>query len=126
MLVLSNTTTLNLLLSKLLQECLQQTNSSSPSQESSASDSLAIIYVLLMLGLFGFFTVGVMVTNLRARRLEGPRDPYNTYIATDAWHKKDREYLQAKLIESCKLCCVLENQLAVEQPGMKIPEEKSS
>ncbi|RLV88717.1 hypothetical protein DV515_00015360 [Chloebia gouldiae] len=126
MLVLSNTTALNLLLSKLLQECLEGTNSSAPAQEGSASDSLAIIYVLLMLGLFGFFTAAVMVSNLRARRLEGPRDPYNTYIATDAWHRKDRECFQAKLIESYQLCCVLENQLAVEQPGTKIPEEKSS
>ncbi|NXB89304.1 KCNE1 protein, partial [Vidua chalybeata] len=125
-LALSNSTALSLLLSKLLQECLERTNSSSPSQERRASDSLAVIYVLLMLGLFGFFTVGVMVSNLRARRLEGPRDPYNTYIATDAWHRRDREYLQAKLMESYKLCCVLENQLAVEQPGTKIPEEKSS
>ncbi|NXP96062.1 KCNE1 protein, partial [Passerina amoena] len=125
-LALSNTTALSLLLSKLLQECLERSNSSAAPQQSSASDSLAIIYVLLMLGLFGFFSVGVMVTNLRARRLEGPCDPYNTYIATDAWHRKDREYLQAKVLESCKLCCVLENQLAVEQPSRKIPEEKSS
>lgn len=126
MLVLSNNTALNLLLSKLLQDYPEQTNSSAPSQVRSASNNLEIIYVLLMVGLFGFFTVGVMVTNLRARRFEGPRDPYNTYIATDAWHKKDREYFQAKVIENYKLCCVLENQLAVEQPGTKIPEEKSS
>ncbi|NXL73336.1 KCNE1 protein, partial [Leptocoma aspasia] len=125
-LVLSNSTALNLLLSKVLQQCLERANSSAPSQVRSTSDSLAIIYVLLMVGLFGFFTVGVMVTNLRARRLEGPRDPYNTYINTDAWHRKDREHLQAKLIENYKLCCVLENQLAVEQPGTTIPEEKSS
>ncbi|XP_072792129.1 potassium voltage-gated channel subfamily E member 1-like [Taeniopygia guttata] len=125
MLLLSNTTALTLLLSKLLQECLERTNSSAAAQEGSASDSLAIIYVLLMLGLFGFFTLGVMVSNLRARRLQGPRDPYHTYIATDAWRQKDREHFQAKVIESYKLCCVLENQLAVEQPGTKIPEEKS-
>ncbi|NXE71632.1 KCNE1 protein, partial [Calcarius ornatus] len=125
-LALSNTTALNLLLSKLLQECLERSNSSAAPQEGSASGSLAIIYVLLMLGLFGFFSLAVMVSNLRARRLEGPRDPYNTYIATDVWHRKDREYLQAKVLESCKLCCVLENQLAVEQPCRKIPEEKSS
>ncbi|NWV96223.1 KCNE1 protein, partial [Machaerirhynchus nigripectus] len=123
-LLLSNNTALNLLLSKLLQGCLEPTNSSAPSQVGSASNDLEIIYVLLLVGLFGFFTVGVMVTNLRARRLEGPRDPYNTYIATDAWRKKDREYLQAKVIENYKLCCVLENQLAVEQPATKIPEEK--
>ncbi|NXM99095.1 KCNE1 protein, partial [Sylvia borin] len=123
---LSNTTAPSLLLSKLLQECLERTNTSAPPQLRAASDSLEIIYVLLMLGLFGFFTVGVLVTNLRARRLEGPRDPYNTYIATDAWHQKDRQYFQAKLMENYKLCCVLENQLAVEQPALKIPEEKSS
>ncbi|NXS03808.1 KCNE1 protein, partial [Oxylabes madagascariensis] len=123
---LSNDTALSLLLSKLLQGCLEQTNSSAPPQVRSTSDNLEIIYVLLMLGLFGFFTAGVMVANLRARRLEGPRDPYNTYIATDAWHKKDRQYFQAKIIENYKLCCVLENQLAVEQPGTKIPEEKCS
>ncbi|NXL35781.1 KCNE1 protein, partial [Glaucidium brasilianum] len=125
-LVLSNDTALNSLLSKLLQDYLVQTNSSAASQVRSASSNLEIIYVLLMVGLFGFFTVGVMLTNIRARRLEDSRDPYNTYIATDIWHKKDREYFQAKLIENYKLCCVFENQLAVEQPSMHIPEAKSS
>ncbi|NXB43595.1 KCNE1 protein, partial [Leucopsar rothschildi] len=123
-LVLPNNTALNLLLSKLLQDCLEQTNSSAPAKVRSTSNNLEIIYVLLMLGLLGFFTVGVMVTNLRARRLEGPRDPYSTYIACDTWSRQDRLYCQAKLLQSCKLCCVLENQLAVEQPGSKIPEEK--
>ncbi|KFM10002.1 Potassium voltage-gated channel subfamily E member 1 [Aptenodytes forsteri] len=126
MLVLSNDTALNSLLSKLLQDYLEQMNSSAPSQVRSASSSLEIIYVLLMIGLFGFFTVGVMLTNIRARRLENSRDPYNTYIATDIWHKKDREYFQAKLIENYKLCCVFENHLAVEQPSTQIPEAKSS
>ncbi|KFQ31282.1 Potassium voltage-gated channel subfamily E member 1 [Mesitornis unicolor] len=126
MLVLSNDTALNSLLSKLLQDYLAQTNSSAPSQVRSTSNNLEIVYVLLMVGLFGFFTVGIMLTNIRARRLEDSRDPYNTYIATDIWHKKDREYFQAKLIENYKLCCVFENQLAVEQPSMQIPEAKSS
>ncbi|NXO45308.1 KCNE1 protein, partial [Locustella ochotensis] len=125
-LVPSNSTALNLLLSKLLQECLERTNSSAPAQVRSAGDSLEIIYVLLMLGLFGFFTAGVMVTNLRARRLAGPRDPYNTYIASDAWRRQDRRHLRAKVLENYQLCRVLENQLAVEQPGSEIPEEKCS
>ncbi|NXU22827.1 KCNE1 protein, partial [Thalassarche chlororhynchos] len=125
-LVLSNDTALNSLLSKLLQDYLEQTNSSAPSQVRSPSSNLEIIYVLLMIGLFGFFTVGMMLTNIRARRLEDSRDPYNTYIATDIWHKKDREYFQAKLIENYRLCCVFENQLAMEQPSMQIPEAKSS
>ncbi|KFV73192.1 Potassium voltage-gated channel subfamily E member 1 [Dryobates pubescens] len=126
MLVLSNTTATNSLLSKLLQDYLEQTNNSAPSPVRSAGTNLEIIYVLMMLGLFGVFTVGVMLTNIRARRLEGSQDPYNTYIATDIWHKKDRQYFQAKLIENYKLCCVFENQLAVEQPGMQLPEAKSS
>ncbi|NXU44095.1 KCNE1 protein, partial [Drymodes brunneopygia] len=125
-LVLSNSTALNLLLSKLLQHCLEQSNSSAPPQVRSAGDSLEIIYVLLMVGLFGFFTAGVMVTNLRARRPEGPPDPYSTYIASDTWHRRDRLLLQARLMDSYKLCCVLENQLAVEQPARRIPEEKLS
>ncbi|NXL59265.1 KCNE1 protein, partial [Chordeiles acutipennis] len=125
-LVLSNDTALNSLFSKLLQDYLEQTNSSAPSQVISASNDLEILYVLLMIGLFGFFTVGVMLTNIRARRLEDSRDPFNTYIATDIWHKKDREYFQAKLIENYKLCCVFENQLAVEQPSTHIPEAKAS
>ncbi|NWX20203.1 KCNE1 protein, partial [Aegotheles bennettii] len=125
-LVLSNNTAPNSLFSKLLQDYLEQANSSAPSQVRSAGNNLEIIYVLLMVGLFGFFTVGVMLTNIRARRLEDSRDPYNTYIATDIWHKKDREYFQAKIIENYKLCCVFENQLAVEQPSRQIPEVKSS
>ncbi|NXV79883.1 KCNE1 protein, partial [Atlantisia rogersi] len=125
-LVLSNNTALNSLLSKLLQHYLEQTNSSAPSQARSAGSNLEIIYVLLLIGLFGFFTVGVMLTNIRGKRLEDSHDPYNTYIATDIWHKKDREYFQAKLIENYKLCCVFENQLAVEQPSTQIPEAKSS
>lgn len=126
MLVLSNDTALNSLLSKLLQDHLEQTNTSAPSQMGSSSSNLEIIYLLMMVGLFGFFAVGVMLTNIRVKRLEDSCDHYNTYIATDIWHKKDREYFQAKLIENYKLCCVFENQLAVEQPNMQIPEAKSS
>lgn len=126
MLILSNDTALSILLSKLLQDHLEQTNSTTPSTVGSTGGSLEIIYVLMMVGLFGFFTVGVMVTNIRARRLEDSHNPYNMYIATDIWHKKDQEYFQAKLIENYKLCCVFENQLAVEQPSIHIPEEKSS
>ncbi|NXG12657.1 KCNE1 protein, partial [Sakesphorus luctuosus] len=128
-LVLSNSTALNLLLSKLLQDYLERTNSSAPAQVGSASSSssLEIVYVLLMVGLFGFFTAGVLVTHLRARSAPGTTEPYDSHLAKERWHRKDRQYLQAKVLESYKLCCVLENQLAmVEQPGAQIPEEKSS
>ncbi|XP_025977321.1 potassium voltage-gated channel subfamily E member 1 [Dromaius novaehollandiae] len=126
MLALSNDTALNSFLSKLFQDYLERTNSSAPSQVQSGGGSLEIVYVLLLIGFFGFFTVGVMLTNIRARKLEDSRDPYNMYIASDVWPKKDRAYFQAKLIENYKLCYVFENPLAVEQPDTQIPEVKSS
>ncbi|KFP25941.1 Potassium voltage-gated channel subfamily E member 1, partial [Colius striatus] len=125
MFLLPNNTALNSLFSNLLQDSLEQSNSSAPSQVKGASNNLEIIYVLVIIGLFGFFTVGAMLTNIRYRRLEDSHNPYNTYIATDIWHRKDKQYFQAKLIENYKLCCVFENQLAVEQPGTQIPEVKS-
>ncbi|NXG15963.1 KCNE1 protein, partial [Grallaria varia] len=129
-LLLSNSTALPLLLSKLLQECLEPPNSSAPApapaQPSDAGASLELLFVLLMVGLLGFFTAGVLVTNLRSRGPPGTPDPFDTYIATDRWRRKDREHLHAKGLQSYGLCCVLENQLAVEQPGAHIPQEKPS
>ncbi|XP_051647242.1 potassium voltage-gated channel subfamily E member 1 [Manacus candei] len=126
MLVPSNATALELLLSKLLQDYLERGNSSAPAPVRAVGSSLEILYVLLMLGLFGFFTVGVLVTNLRSRGPAGTPDPFDTYIASDLWSRKDRELLQAKVLESYKLCCVLENRLAPERPAAQIPEEKRS
>ncbi|NWS23314.1 KCNE1 protein, partial [Pachyramphus minor] len=125
-LVPSNDTALNLLLSKLLQNYLEQGNSSAPAQLRAGGSSLEIVYVLLMVGLFGFFTVGVMVTNLRSRGPAAGPEPCDGAVGPDVWRRKDRQHFQAKVLESYKLCCVLENQLAVEQPGAQIPEEKSS
>ncbi|NXA35763.1 KCE1B protein, partial [Eudromia elegans] len=125
-LVLSNDTALNSLLSKLLQDYLERTNSSAPPQVQSGGNNLEIVYVLMMIGLFGIFTLAATLTNLRSRRLEDPREPYNMYIDSDVWLKKDMAYFQAKLVENYKLCSVFENPLAVEQPNTKIPEVKSS
>ncbi|XP_050188856.1 potassium voltage-gated channel subfamily E member 1 [Myiozetetes cayanensis] len=123
MLVPSNHTALDLLLSKLLQHCLERSNSSTPAQARAGGSSLEIIYVLLMVGLFGFFTVGVLVTNLRSR---GSPEPHDARGAAERWRRRDRQQFQARVLESCKLCCVLDNQLAVEQPAVQIPQEKSS
>ncbi|NWU86719.1 KCE1B protein, partial [Onychorhynchus coronatus] len=122
-LALSNGTALDLLLSRMLQNSLEQSNGSVPAQvRGGGGGSLEIVYVLLMVGLFGFFTVGVMVTNLRSR---GSPEPYDPAAGSERWRRKDREQLQAKVLENYRLCCVLENQLAVEQPAAQIPEEKS-
>ncbi|KGL75172.1 Potassium voltage-gated channel subfamily E member 1 [Tinamus guttatus] len=126
MLVLSNDTALNSLLSKLLQDYLERTNSSAPSEVQSGGNHLEIVYVLLMIGLFGIFTLAATLTNIRFRKLEDPREPYNMYIDSDVWPKKDMACFQAKLVENYKLCSVFENPLAVEQPNTQIPEVKSS
>ncbi|XP_027764398.1 potassium voltage-gated channel subfamily E member 1-like [Empidonax traillii] len=119
----SNHTALDLLLSKLLQHCLERSNISTPAQaRGGGGGSLEIVYMLLMVGLFGFFTVGVLVTNLRSR---GSPEPHDGRGAAERWRRKDRQQFQARVLESCRLCCVLENQLAVGQPAAQIPQEKS-
>uniref|UniRef100_A0A8C8S0R3 Potassium voltage-gated channel subfamily E member 1 n=1 Tax=Pelusios castaneus TaxID=367368 RepID=A0A8C8S0R3_9SAUR len=119
---LSNDTALNSLLSKLVQEYVDQANNSSFSQAGKSSDNLAIVYVLMMLGFFGFFTLGTMLNYIRSKKLEHSNDPYNTYIATDTWHKKDKMNFQARLVGNYKSCYVFENQLAVEQSKNQIPQ----
>ncbi|TFK06840.1 transcription factor SOX-9 [Platysternon megacephalum] len=126
MATLSNDTALNSLLSKLLQEYVDRTNNSASSQAGKHSDNLEIIYVILLLGFFGFCTFGIMLSNIRSKKLEHSNDPYNIYIETDIWHKLDEANFHARIVESYKSCCVFENQLAVEQPINQIPQVKSS
>ncbi|XP_019379587.1 PREDICTED: potassium voltage-gated channel subfamily E member 1 [Gavialis gangeticus] len=126
MILPSNDTALNSLLSKLLQEYMDQKNNTVHSQVGRHTDNLEILYVVLLLGFFGFFTLGTMLNYIRSKKLEHSNDPYNVYIATDVWHKEDKASFKAKVIESYKLCSVFENQLAVEQPNNQIPEVKSS
>uniref|UniRef100_A0A8D0HPR1 Potassium voltage-gated channel subfamily E member 1 n=1 Tax=Sphenodon punctatus TaxID=8508 RepID=A0A8D0HPR1_SPHPU len=118
----SNNTALTSLLSKLLQDYMTQTHSPAPSPIAKTNDHLEVVYVLLLLGFFGFFTFGILLSYIRSKKLEHSHDPYNMYIDTDIWHKKDKENIQAKMRESYKLCYVFENQLAVEQPNKQIPE----
>ncbi|XP_067421741.1 potassium voltage-gated channel subfamily E member 1 [Emydura macquarii macquarii] len=126
MVTLSNDTALNSLLSKLLQEYIDRTNNSSSSRAGKHDDNMEIIYVLLVLGFFGFFTFGIMLSYIRSKKLEHSDDPYNMYIATDIWHKKDEVNFQARVVGNYKSCCVFENRLAVEQPNNQIPQAKTS
>ncbi|KAK9402129.1 KCNE1: Potassium voltage-gated channel subfamily E member 1 [Crotalus adamanteus] len=125
MAMLSNNTDLTLFLSKLLEDYIEKKNHPTPAPFIDSSDHLEVVFILLLLGFFGFITFGVMISYIRSKKLEHSNDPYNIYIATDLWQKRDKVYLQAKVVENYKSCCIWENEHAVEQPTNHIPEVKS-
>lgn len=45
--------------------------------------SHGFIYILLMVGLFSFFTFGIMFSYIRSKKLENSQDAYHQYIAKD-------------------------------------------
>ncbi|XP_060784734.1 potassium voltage-gated channel subfamily E member 1 [Neoarius graeffei] len=47
------------------------------------AQSHGFIYILLMVGLFSFFTFGIMFSYMRSKKLENSQDPYHQYIARD-------------------------------------------
>ncbi|CAB1452781.1 unnamed protein product [Pleuronectes platessa] len=96
-----NVTELQSLLLSFLQQCLNRTSVLSPpiphnhtSQQAVHSatgarahaQSQGIVYIILVVGLFSFFTFGIMLSFIRSRKLESSQDPYHQYIARD-WTK---------------------------------------
>ncbi|CAF91785.1 unnamed protein product, partial [Tetraodon nigroviridis] len=41
------------------------------------------IYIVLVVGMFSFFTFGIMLRFIRSKKLEGSNDLYHQYIAHD-------------------------------------------
>ncbi|KAG8009889.1 Sodium channel subunit beta-1 [Nibea albiflora] len=96
-----NTTELQSLLLSFLQHCLNSTNILSPPIPQNYStqqpvhyvagakahaQSEGMLYIFLVVGMFSFFTFGIMLSYIRSKKLENSHDPYHQYIAHD-WSK---------------------------------------
>ncbi|XP_018410661.1 PREDICTED: potassium voltage-gated channel subfamily E member 1 [Nanorana parkeri] len=82
-------------------------------------DQMEVLYILLLLGFFGFFTFGIMISYIRSKKREHSSDPYHTYIAKD-W-KKASIATAPQLSVPTSSCYLVENKFAVEQPHNTIP-----
>uniref|UniRef100_A0A8C4ZW43 Potassium voltage-gated channel subfamily E member 1-like n=1 Tax=Gadus morhua TaxID=8049 RepID=A0A8C4ZW43_GADMO len=60
-----------------------------------AESGQGFVYILLVVGLFSFFTFGIMLSYIRSRKLEGSQDHYHQYIAHD-WTKAPPPYTPAR------------------------------
>ncbi|XP_031752425.1 potassium voltage-gated channel subfamily E member 1 [Xenopus tropicalis] len=88
-------------------------------------DQMEVVYILLLLGFFGFFTFGIMFSYIRSKKHEHSDDPYNTYIAQD-WEKKEKKESTKNSKKPKPTCYSVENKFAVEQPTQYIPTSPSN
>ena len=90
---ITNSTQLHTLILSLLMR-LNSTMAGEHYTSQQAERGQGVVYILLVVGLFSFFTFGIMLSYIRSRKLEGSQDPYHQYIARD-WTKAPSPYTPA-------------------------------
>ncbi|XP_067848332.1 potassium voltage-gated channel subfamily E member 1 [Heptranchias perlo] len=121
-----NKTLLDSLISEILEKYLKQSLNATVSKTTSSEDErMAAFYILLIMGMLGFVTFGIMFSYIRSKKLEHSKDPFNLYIATD-WVRQRMARVQIKLLDPNSICYVIENQAAAEYPNSSIPRLESS
>ncbi|XP_069801021.1 potassium voltage-gated channel subfamily E member 1 [Dendropsophus ebraccatus] len=117
-----NITDLNTLATEVNNYVIDQVNATMPNRK--APDQMEVVYILLLLGFFGFFTFGIMLSYIRSKKREHSSDPYHTYIEKE-W-KKTPIIPQQHLSVSTSTCFFVENRFAVEQPNSIIPSTSTN
>ncbi|XP_069059649.1 potassium voltage-gated channel subfamily E member 1 [Pleurodeles waltl] len=118
-----NSTNLNVFLFNLVKEYMDAARNSTNIKTTKHDDNLQVVYILLLLGFFGFFTFGIMMSYIRSKKGEHSSDPFHTYIERD-WEKEQKLILEVRAMETSNNCLLIHNEFAVEQPSNQIPVMK--
>lgn len=119
-----NSANVNVFLSNLLKEYMDGAKNSTKPNSSLHHDNLEVVYVLLVLCFFGFFTFGIMMLNIRSKKWEHSSDPFHTYVER-GWEKEDKLVFGARTLATNNTSGLIHNKFAVEQPSNTIPMIKS-